>query len=146
MTLSDREKLIFYMVTISHSSYGKMATMQTKGQILKFLRDTTCPSVSNQEWQEISNDIKSFESTTMKSLMDGFLTSMGGKLGLGDLLKGKVDETTLQKIADAEEKSLVKLSDSKIDMNKIKELDANIDDQTKKQALELFKKKLEERG
>lgn len=145
MTLSDREKLIFYMVTISHSSYGKTASMQTKGQILKFLRDTTCQSVSNQEWQEISNDIKAFESTVMKTLMDGFLTAMGGRMGLDKLLKGKINPEALQKISEAEEKSLANLSNSKIDLEKLKELDLGIDEETKKKGLDLLKKGLEDR-
>lgn len=130
MTFSEREMMIFYMVTISHSTYGRMASKDTKQQILKYLRDTTCKSVSNQEWQEIANDMRTVEANIMSTLMQGFLKASGGQMNLGEILKGKIDGETLEKIKQVEEKTLAHLSESNVGTELLREMDKNM---TKKQ-------------
>jgi len=142
MTLLDREKMIYYMVTISHSRFGKSVSYETKQQILKYLRDTTCQSITDEQWHQIAMDVKQAESEALSTMMTGMLTALGGKINIGELLSGKTTPEQIKQLEDIEEKTLASLSNNKTSPKLLEELEKNLPEKDKIKFMDELKKQL----
>ena len=146
MTFSDREKFIYYMTAISRSELGRSLDSGTKQQILKYLRDTNCKSISDKDWQEIANDMRIEQDAVISGMMKGAMFTMGGKIGISELAKitkPRMDKTTISKLKELEENALANLSDSNItkeQLESINKLNGDIEEKIKDNFLKHLKK------
>jgi len=70
--LTEREKFIIDCVIMITSSKAKSFPRIIRQAILRYIRDTKYPSISNDEWHEIALNIDKHKDSTMDALRSGF--------------------------------------------------------------------------
>ena len=74
MVFTQRESFIQVMTVMVTSSIARSIPREIRAKLLKVIRDTTCPEVTNEEWSEIANNInknnEQIHSSLAKALKD----------------------------------------------------------------------------
>jgi hypothetical protein len=91
---SERDNFIVASTIMVTSSIAKKIPRPVRLSILKLLRDTKYPSITNEEWQEIADGInghkKQVLDVMMKSLGESLYGKFSGGLIGGDKLTDKI--------------------------------------------------------
>lgn len=74
--LTEREKFIIDSVIMVTSPTAKSIPRIIRQALLKYIRDTKYPSVTNGEWTEIAQDINSHKDEVMSTFRDAFKKSL----------------------------------------------------------------------
>lgn len=72
MTFTDREKFIVASVIFITSKWAKKFPRNVRQSLLAYIRAKQAPSVTNDEWHEIAQDIDSHVTSTKRSFFLGF--------------------------------------------------------------------------
>ena len=96
------------MTTMITSSVAKSIPREIRAKQLQVIRDSVCPTVSNSEWSEISNDINQNQ--------DIILTSLATKLKDSKDSQKVMDDATLLELDRAVHDNLSDIDFDKLDM------------------------------
>ena len=73
---------------------------ETRESVLKFIRDTAYPSVTNEEWSEIANGINAHKKEIMNILYKGFAESISNPAMTADKSFTELDKSVKDSIDD----------------------------------------------
>ncbi len=76
MTFNDREKFIVASTIMVSTSIAKKLPREVRAALLDYIRQKQCPSVTNEEWQEIASGINEHKDATQKAMLTGFFDAV----------------------------------------------------------------------
>jgi hypothetical protein len=100
MTFSERETFIQTMTVMITSDIAKRLPREVRTQLLSTVRDTVCPSITNDDWKEIAVDINNTTNMILKDLRIGLSKSQDSTKTMEDPSLLKLDAIIHDNIKD----------------------------------------------
>jgi hypothetical protein len=121
--LSDREKFLVANTILVSTETAKKLNRTTRQQMLSYIRERHCPSVTDDDWRDITSGINSMNAEVTRTMMsdyqkkdireDSTLLKLDG--GIRDVL-GKIDVDSLKSDDPQIQKMIDEVKQKKSDM------------------------------
>jgi hypothetical protein len=110
MTFSDRDNFIVASVLMVSSSSLKSVPRETRQAVLNFIRETKYPSITDDEWREISKGINDHKKEIMEILYKGFNASISNPSNTAEKSFAELDSTVKETIDEIDFDELKKVA------------------------------------